>query len=232
MDRQRFKKILRIILFVDEVTTIPRLIILGGTIVTTAFAHIFNAIRSLPLAYEILLGIGILLLWFAGVLAIVRWLRRRKQPKIDTLNWCTEILNSDRKELAKRLYKKDLQWLTNELNESDSAIGLILPLINASIFPVLIVGVKGRFKIDGKKCGQVAEMEGKSRIPHGESGNLRITQQLSPIKASILREGRTKISLDLLQLTVQPEIGSDIKSSGPSIDITVGGEYDVGSPSP
>ena len=82
MERQRFRKILRIILFVDEVTAIPRLIILGGTIVTTALAHIFSAIRSLPLAYEILLGIGILLLWLAGVLAIVRWLRRRKQPNV------------------------------------------------------------------------------------------------------------------------------------------------------
>ncbi len=80
MGKRQFRTILRFIGLADDITAIPRLIWIGGGAVMVALGHIFEAIRNLPLGYQILFAVGVLLLWLAGVLFVVGWLRRRKQP--------------------------------------------------------------------------------------------------------------------------------------------------------
>jgi hypothetical protein len=126
-------------------------------------------------------------------------------------SWSQQTISDDKSKLGERLYSRDHFFLFDGLKQTDSFMEMTVSIINAAIFPILIDGVKGRFSIAGQECAQVAEMKSKTRIPHGEHGNIRIRQHLSQemvnrIVGMHVRREPLKIDLKSCELVVIPEV--------------------------
>ncbi len=176
--------------------------------------------------------LGFLALFVTGLI-VVAWYLPKISPVLSGANksikkiaklesaWLEQI-QDDKDNLGKRLYGRDYVWSFGGLKNVDSFIEMTMTLINACVFPILVKGVNGRFLIEGQECAHVAEMEGQTRIPHGESGGIRIKQRLSESMMNLIAPKLSlRISLGSCQLVVQPEItGQQSQSShiGLSID--------------
>ena len=173
------------------------------------------------------LGLGILL-W--GI-----WWTRPKRPLVEqtkeqlTPSWLAQILKGDKANLSNILYGRDYIWSFDGLKNVDSFIEMTMTLINAAAFPILVIGAKGRFLIEEQECAQAAEMEGRTRIHHGEAVGIRIKQRLSQEMVNLIigrkmHQVPLRISLKLCQIVVQPEITGE--QSEPS-DISLGRDQNV-----
>lgn len=218
VEKQWFRKIFRIILFIDEISAIPRLIILGGTIVTIVITHISSVIRSLPLSYQILLGIGIFILWLAGVLAIVRWLKRRKLPNaIEGISdftqkyagWMTMAIQDDVRDLPSCILigEPHIDWEHLEERE-DAYIEFTFDFWSSSVHLLEISK-----QVQGHICFQGGELErtpeitqdasqlrhlGRSKVAH-----LKIRQWLSfPVKVRMKTEYGSQVEFDFSKVNI------------------------------
>jgi hypothetical protein len=218
MERPGFRKILRIILFIDEVSTIPRLIILGGTLVTTALTQISSVIRSLPLSYEILLGIGIFILWLTGVLAIVRWLKRRKLPNViegisdftqKYADWLTTAIQDDVCDLPSCILIGEPHICWEHLKEREDAY----IEFNFNIWSSSVLLLEISKQVEGHICFQGGELERIPEITQEASqlrhlrrsrvAHLKIRQWLSfPVKGRMKTEYGSQVEFDFSRVNI------------------------------
>lgn len=160
---------------------------------------------------------------------IVIWQTRKAMPRVEpreanpeaeaitNSSWLEQVLTGDRISPAGRIYRQGSMWSFKGFNSTDSFIEVIVPLINAAIFPILIEGISGSFVIKGDPCAQDAQMEGRTRIPHGQYGNIRIKQYLTPPMVKSIRSTRPEkaleISLKSCKLNIHPEIPGEQATS-------------------
>ncbi len=153
-----------------------------------------------------------------------------------------QILDDDKTNIGSRIYVRDYMWDFKGLKEPDASIDLIFTLINATIFPVNITGINGRFSIEEHECAQEVEYIGANRLPHGEKQNIRIKQRLTRDMADLIigksnliptsrmevaKIGKLNISLKACRLLIRPEIdGEDSKL----ISFSIGVDYEVNIP--
>ena len=150
-----------------------------------------------------------------------------------------QILIDDKANIGSRIYARDYIWDFKRLTEPDPYIDLVFTVINAAIFAINIQNITGRFLIEEHECAQEAEIGGSTRIPHGESGHIRIRQRLTremadliinrrdlipTSKMDVAKKGRIKISLRTCQLTISSEIEDETLKT---IPLTIGGDYEV-----
>jgi len=113
-------------------------------------------------------------------------------------SWLEGVLHEDKERLASRVYGRVEQWFFTHIDTTEPYIEVIIRIINASIFSLRLTGVEGQFSISQIRCNQFAQMEGASRIPHGESGNIHIRQPISKETAGLMMECRkAKGSVDI-----------------------------------
>ncbi len=189
MGKEKFRTILRFIGLTDDVTAIPRLIILGGGAVTVALGHIFEAIRNLSLGYQILFGLGVLLLWLAGVLSVVGWLRRRKPPVLEastrTTAWLERLAEQDIDNLSQRIKVEVRQIDFNGLNANVPHLKLFIRLVNASIFKVKLLRCDGYIQLSSEQCSP-PQLDKYPELEHGTSAKVTLHQSLDKTTAQWL----------------------------------------------
>lgn len=135
-----------------------------------------------------------------------------------------QYTKDDKDNLGKRFFVRDYVWSFDNLRQTDSFMRMTVTIINAATFPILIEGVKAnnRFLIEGQECSYPAEMEGRSRIPRGESVNISIKQHVSQEMMNLIfqmnmRKQTIKISLKSCNLVVRPDISGH---QSDSVDIS------------
>ena len=185
---------------------------------TTVLAHISIAIRSLPLAYEILLGIGILLLWLAGVLVIVRWLKRRKQPNVIAgipaftqkyADWMETAIQDDLSDLPGCVRVNELNIYWEHLEEREDAyIEFNFDIWSSSVLWLEISKqVEGHICFRGGELERIPEITQKanqlSHLRRSRSAQLTIRQWLSfPVKARMKTEYDSQVEFDFSRVNI------------------------------
>lgn len=185
---------------------------------TTTLVHISIAIRSLSLTYEILLGIGILLLWLAGVLVIVRWLRRRKQPNVIAgipdftqkhADWMATAIQEDLGNLpgCVRVNEPNICWEHLEERE-DAYIEFNFDIWSSSVLWLEISKqVEGHICFRGGELERIPEITQKadqlSHLRRSRSAHLTIRQWLSfPVKARMKTEYGSQVEFDFSRVNI------------------------------
>lgn len=163
MDKTKFRKAIRIIGFTEDVTAIPKLIVFGGSAVTYVLAHIFQAIRDLSLGYQVILGLGVLLLWLAGVLFVLEWLRRRRPQSTnitDTsqtpdmtpskdLSWLERLASQDIDNLSQRIKAEVRKLDFNNLKQLNPEFEVSVSIVNTSVYKLELKSHVGFIQFGG-----------------------------------------------------------------------------------
>ena len=204
---------------------------------TTALAHISTAIRSLPLAYEILLGVGILLLWLAGVLVIVRWLRRRKQPNVIAgipdftqkyADWMATAIQDDLSDLpgCVRVNEPNIYWEHLEERE-DAYIEFNFDIWSSSVLWLEISKqVEGHICFQGGELERIPEITQKasqlSHLRRSRSAQLTIRQWLSfPVKTRMKTEYDSQVEFDFSRVNILVVATLPDGSQGPTCRLPI-----------
>jgi hypothetical protein len=119
------------------------------------------------------------------ILAVAYYLPKLQQKlsgtsmerKIDKKSWLYQFLEADKNELGKRIHQFVERWYFNNIYATEPSMVVSIKIVNAAVFPIVIKGIEGSFAIQGTKCNWDATVS-QSRIPHGESGSILITQRL------------------------------------------------------
>jgi hypothetical protein len=134
-----------------------------------------------------------------------------KQAK-STPSWLETVLEDDRTNLGKHIHiKTPPQYFTKGLFDTEPKIEVMSGIVNATCFPILIAGVQGALTIQGTKCNFDLKLDGSTRIPHGESSNIGLTQRVTKetvgkmVKLHNERDG-FMVDFATCQLLIQPEI--------------------------
>jgi hypothetical protein len=132
-----------------------------------------------------------------------------KKREINEKSWLYQFLEADKNELEKRIHQFRERWLFNNIYATEPFMEVIIQIVNAAVFPITIKGVEGSFAIQGTKCNWDATVS-QSRIPHGESSNICISQRLLKETVDIMvklhneRHGFT-IDLNSCRLVIQAD---------------------------
>jgi hypothetical protein len=204
--------------------------------VTTVLAQLSSAIRNLPLSYEILLGIGILILWSAGILAIVRWLRRRKQPNViegisDTqkyADWMKMAIEDDVRDLPGCIMVNEPRICWEHLEEREDAyIEFNFDIWSSSIFFLEISKqVEGHIYYRAGGLERIPEIIQKasqlSHLRRSRSAKFIIRQWLSfPVKVRMKTEYGSQIEFDFSQVNISVVATLPDGSQGPTCRLPI-----------
>lgn len=187
---------------------------------TIVLTQISNVIGSLPLSYKVLLGIGIFILWLAGVLAIVRWLKRRKLPNaIEGISdftqkyadWMTTAIQDDVRDLPSCILIGEPHIYWEHLEEREDAyIEFNFDFWSSSVHLLEISK-----QIQGHICFQGGELE---RIPE-------ITQDakyLSHLRRSMLAHLKIRQWLSFpVKVRMKTQYGSQVEFDFSKVNISV-----------
>jgi len=199
MDKRKLRTILRFIGLTDDIMAIPRLIWIGGGAVLVALGHIFKAIRNLPLGYQILFAVGVLLLWLALVLFVVKSRKRGNAPGTRNETQSSvkqklleQVFQDDYYNLYRAVQIKRIDWNMSEIKNDMPYIIAKIHIVNNAVFPITITGVEGNMMIRGQKCTQPITMSGRSNIDRFGEGNATIEQAFPSTLANQLIENYDK----------------------------------------
>ncbi len=154
--------------------------------------------------------------------------------------WLEQAIESDKSDLASRIYARDYKWDLRKLTEPDPYVDLVFTIINAAVFAINIQDVTGLFLIENHECSQKVEVSCSKRIPHGESQNIHIRQRLTSEMADLIirkrkpeepqklvlptYRGKVDINLRDCKLLINAEIEGE---SQKNISIAIGTEHEV-----
>jgi hypothetical protein len=104
--------------------------------------------------------------------------RKGNNAKVNYVaSWLEQILEDDKKTLGKRIHHFTEHWYFGNIHATEPSVEVSIKIINAAVFPIVIKGIEGSFAIQGTKCNWDATVS-QSRIPHGESSSILISQRL------------------------------------------------------
>lgn len=174
--------------------------IIGGLLILYGVICLFAAVGRM---WEVIMSVRFRLPFF---------LIRQGDSQTENINspsWFQQLLTSDRKELGKRIHIFRERWFFDNIRATEPFMEVIIHVVNASVFPIMIEGVVGSFQIQGTKCNWDATMSG-SRIPHGEAGNIRISQRLLKETVDMMvklhnERGGFMVDLNTCHLVIQAE---------------------------
>jgi len=138
---------------------------------------------TVPLIREI----GFLVLIIAVLFAVALYLPKLspkwsgasigKKKGINEKSWLYQSLEADKNELGKRIHQFREHWYFGNIHATEPSMEASIKIVNAAVFPIVIKGIEGSFAIQGTKCNWDATVS-QSRIPHGESSSIIISQRL------------------------------------------------------
>jgi hypothetical protein len=142
--------------------------IIGGLLILYGVICLFTPLSRV---WEVIMSVRFRLPFFIS--------KQGDDQKENTIyhSWLQQVLISDKEELRNRVHVFREHWLFNDIQATEPFMEVIIHIVNAAIFPIVIEDIEGSFQIQGTKCNWDATMS-SSRIPHGEAGNIRISQRL------------------------------------------------------
>jgi hypothetical protein len=134
----------------------------------------------------------------------------RRQPSIEQekqQTWLDVVLKSDLDKT--KIFRRDWSLTFDGFAMTDPYFDLVIEFINSNVYPITVIGIEGRFLIEGQEPVYPVELS-TQRIPHGEAGNIRFRQRISnDMKKLIINQAKSQlvtISLTNCQIRVKREI--------------------------
>ncbi|MBN2187191.1 MAG: hypothetical protein JW732_07065 [Dehalococcoidia bacterium] len=193
---------------------------------------IWYGITKLASIQSVVRDWGFLVVFVIVIIVVGLYLGKRGYPKIETgeqdaqkqkntmeiqsSRWLNQIIEDDKSNLAKHIHiKPPIEWFTNLLYETEPSMQAIFGIVNANCFPVVIIGARGSLNIQGLTCNYEIKKEGQTRILHGESAPIRLTQRVTREtvdKMIALTNDSNGFMVDFnsCQLLIQPELPNEV----------------------
>ena len=174
--------------------------IIGGLFILYGVICLFTPVSRI---WEVVMSVRFRLPFF---------LSRQVDSQTENINspsWFQQVLTSDKEDLGKRVHIFRECWFFDNIRATEPFMEVIIHIVNAAVFPIIIEGVVGSFQIQGTKCNWDAMMS-SSRIPHGEAGNIRISQRLLKETVDMMvklhnERGGFMVDLNTCRLVIQAE---------------------------